>query len=122
MKLDARTLLLNFTALAFSVIPPLIATVSYFPLFIAKGSGSVISGVALILTILSASPLLKFIKRILDSPSARTVWIVTFILFFVLGRIADEMTVIAFVGAVSNIIGSIFFALAKRRRINEKQA
>ena len=122
MKLDARRIFLNLAGLTFSVLPPFIATVSYFPLFAEKGGGSVVSGIALILAILCATPLLKFIKRVFDSPSARTVWIITFILFFTLGKIADEMTVIAFVGAVSNMIGSVFFTLAKRRRVNEKQA
>lgn len=121
-RLNVRGAVLNLVGLIFSVVPPLVATLSYFPLFVEKGTGSVASGIALVLLIVSAVPLFKFVRRALDSPSARTVWLVAFVLFFTLGRIADEITVISFVGALSNLIAGIFFALAKRRITDEKRS
>ena len=41
-------------------------------------------------------------------------WLIAFILFLSLSRIADEMTVISFVGLISNLIGSLIFKLARR--------
>lgn len=122
MKPNTAYLAFNIIGISLSVIPPLLATVSYFPVFLEKGSGATVSGVALLLILLSALPIFKLLRRLLDSPSARTVWIITFIAFFTLGKIADEMTVISFVGAISNLIGSVFFALARRRKDDEGKA
>ena len=121
-RLNIRGALLNLVGLVLSVVPPLVATLSYFPLFVEKGADSVLSGIALILLIISAVPLFKFLRRALDSPSARTVWLIAFALFFTLGKIADEITVISFVGALSNLIAGVFFALAKRRGADEKRS
>ena len=43
-------------------------------------------------------------------------WLVSFLIFFCLSRIADEMTVISFVGFVGNLIGALFFHLGRRER------
>ena len=47
------------------------------------------------------------------------VWLVLFVLFFMLSKIANEMTVISFVGFVSNVTGAILFYIAKRIREKE---
>lgn len=60
-------------------------------------------------------PLYKMIIRWLHSFSSYIMWLFLFLLFLGLSRIADQMTVISFVGFVSNLIGSFFFAAAKRR-------
>ncbi len=46
-------------------------------------------------------------------------WFLCFALFFSLSKIADEMTVISFVGFVSNLIGAGVFKLAGRSGENE---
>ena len=85
-------------------------------------TGAVLSGFALILLLLSFVPLFKLVKKMLESPAAHTMWLICFILFFCLSKIADEMTVISFVGFVSNLIGAAIFKLADRRiGENEKQ-
>jgi hypothetical protein len=58
-------------------------------------------------------PIFRAIKRALASPSAPLLWLVIFLLFLSLSRIADDITVIAFVGFVSNLCGALFFRLAK---------
>ena len=40
-----------------------------------------------------------------------------FVLFFVLSKIADEMTVIAFVGFVSNLLGALLFKLSGLKKV-----
>ena len=55
------------------------------------------------------------IIRWLQSFSSYVMWLLLFLLFLGLSRIADQMTVISFVGFISNLIGSFFFAAAKRR-------
>ncbi len=73
---------------------------------------TVISGFSLLLLVLAAAPLFNVIKRMLRTPSAPVLWFIIFIAFLMLSRIADEMTVISFVGLVSNLLGAVFFRLA----------
>jgi hypothetical protein len=65
-------------------------------------------------------PLYKHIKQTLKSPSAPLMWFFSFAVFMLLSRIADEMTVISFVGFVTNLIGSLFFKAAKKYEEDKK--
>ena len=109
-----RRIALRAAGLAVSVIPPLIAVASYFPLWSERGAGAVLSGFAVLLALMCAVPVFKLLKRILSSPSAWLMWLITFILFALLAAIADEMVVISFVGTVSGIAGALLFRMAKR--------
>lgn len=108
-----RKLLLNALALAVSILPPLIAVISYFPIWTSRGSGAVLSGFAALLAVLTAMPLFKLLSRLLSSPSAWMMWFITFLIFFALSRIVDEMVVISLVGTLSNIVGAVLFRAAR---------
>lgn len=101
-------------AVAVSVIPVAVATLGYFSLWRERGNGALLSGTALLLLILASAPLFKLIKRALASPSVPLLWLVFFLLFFTLERIADEITVISFVGFISNSIGALIFKIARK--------
>ena len=105
---------LNLAAVAISVLPAAICTGCYFPLWIDRGPATIISGTSLILILISAIPLFKLLRKHFSSASAYMVWLVLFVLFFMLSKIADEMTVISFVGFISNVIGAVLFNVAKR--------
>ncbi len=75
------------------------------------GGEAVISGATVLLLAIAFVPVFNLIKKALKSPSAYTLWLISFILFFLLSRIANEMTVISFVGLVGNIVGAIFLKL-----------
>ena len=117
-----RKILLTLLGVAVSTLPVTVCTVSYIPIWQYRGSGAVLSGFALVLLLLCFVPLFKLVKRLLSSPAAHTMWFVCFVLFFSLSKIADEMTVISFVGFVSNLIGAAIFKFAGRSSgENEKQ-
>ena len=119
MKNNRKTaFILRFIALFFCTGPVVSSILLYFPLWKEKGAGAIISGFSLILILLALLPFGKMLKRLLRSPSVYLLWLITFVIFFLLSRIADQMTVISFVGFVGNFIGSILFKLA--RRISEK--
>lgn len=109
-----KRLLYNAIGLAISIIPVSIAILSYFPIWAKRDDSSLLSGLSLILIAVALVPLYKHIRRALRSPSAPLMWFFTFAVFFLLSRIADEMTVISFVGFVTNVIGSLFFKAARR--------
>lgn len=100
------------------ICAPLIATLSFFPIWINKGDGSSISGIALILILIAFAPMLKSIKSLLRTPSSYTVWLVIFVIFLLISKIAREVTVIAFTGFLGNLLGALCFKLSgiKRKR------
>ena len=121
MKRDKKRLLLSAIGLLVSTVPTLVCVLTYFPVWRERGSDYVISGLALLFSLLAILPLIRIIKQKLKSPSAYLVWLIIFLLFFSLSRIAEEVTVISFVGFVTNLIGSVFFKLAAREKSdNEK--
>ena len=121
MKQRLKTAILNLAGLTLSVVPPVVATVSYFPLWREEGGASVISGFCLLLLLISALPLARYAARRLSSPSVWMLWTALFLLFYLLGRIAEQMTVIALVGAISNILAAVLFRLARSRRMQDEE-
>ena len=72
------------------------------------------------LLLISALPIYRFIKAHIESFAVWGVWLVFFILFFLLERIAHEVTVISFSGFVGNLVGAILFKLSSGGLVNEK--
>lgn len=109
-----KRLLFRALGLLISVIPVCVSIFSYFPLWISRRDSSLISGISLLLLCVALVPLYKYIKKALKSPSAPMMWFLSFVIFLLLSRIADEVTVISFVGFVTNLIGSVFFKIANK--------
>ena len=107
-------LLLSALGLMCSVIPPLLAVITYFPIWTDKGGSAVLSGTAILLLLICFLPLYKLLGNYLRSPSAPVVWLVVFLAFFALAEIADEMKVIAFWGFIGNLIGTFLFRIARK--------
>ena len=122
MKVTLKRLLLRLLALAICTLPPIIATLSFFPVWKNRGGGAVLSGFAVLLLLICAYPLIKSLKRALSSPSVFTVWLLLFLIFALVRSIADEMTVVSFVGLTSNIIGACLFKLSYRGVNDEKHS
>ena len=118
-NINPKKAVFSALGLVFSVVPVLSLILLYFPIWTARGDGAVLSGFTLLLILLAFAPLFRALKSILKSPSAHTMWFIIFIIFFMLSKIADEMTVISFVGFISNMIGSLFFRAA--RRVDRRQ-
>lgn len=104
--------LLFASGIAASTLPVAACTLSYFPLWKERGDGALLSGFAVLLLLLSFMPLYKSLRRLLHSPAVYTMWFIAFLLFFTVSKIANEMTVICFVGFISNLIGALFFKLS----------
>ena len=105
-------IILRALAIIISVVPPAIATLSYFPLWKDEGALPLLSGICLALMLASAAPVLKLLREHLATPSVPLIWLTVFIAFAALGRIANEVAAIALVGTVSNAVGAILFRAA----------
>ena len=114
-KSDKRVfakLALQFLGIFLCTVPPIICTLSYFPLWVDADRS--LCGAVLILLLIAALPLYKLLKEKLKSPASYTVWLLLFILFFTLSKIAAEMTVISFAGFVGNVLGALCMAGARK--------
>ena len=103
-------------ALALSTLPAIFTTLAYFPLWRERGTGAFLSGFTLVMLLVAIAPILKLVRRMLASPSILFVWLFLFLTFFLLKSIADEMTVITFVGLISNTAAALLFKFAERYR------
>lgn len=112
----AKYLFFKTVGILFCTLLPLLAILSFFPVWCAKGGEYVVSGFTLLLVALAFTPLYRGFKRVLSSSASYTLWFVLFIGFLILSKIADEMTVISFVGFIGNSLGAVFFKLADRFR------
>ena len=110
----AKRLLFNTLGVCMCVIPVTVTIFSYFPLWIAREDASILSGIALILIGIALVPLFTYLRQVMKSASSPVMWFIIFVTFFLLSKIADEMTVISFVGFVTNLIGTLLFNLAKK--------
>lgn len=109
----ARRRVLYLLGMLCCVVPPLCATLAYFPLWAERGSDHMISGLSLVLLLICLCPMHKSIGSMLRSAASYTLWLVLFVLFFLLSRIADELTVISFFGFIGNLIGALLFRLSR---------
>jgi hypothetical protein len=109
---------LHILGISLCTLPPAVCTLLYFPIW-KYNSEKALAGGVVILLIISAYPLFKLMKKRLASPASYTVWLIIFLAFATLSRIADEMTFISFWGLLGNLLGSVCFMFTKGRR-NEK--
>ena len=98
-----------------SVGTPLAATLSFFPLWRERGGTAVLAGGSVLLIALCALPAWRGIKALLRSPSVWGVWLVLFLGFTLIESIVCEMRMICFFGLIGNLLGALFFRLARKR-------
>ncbi len=106
--------------LVICTVPVFTSIITYFPVWKEKGAAATLSGFTLLLLLMALVPLLSTVKNLLRSPAAYTMWFICFIVFLLLSKIANEMTVISFVGFISNLIGAFFIRVAKKMDVEEK--
>lgn len=101
-------------AILLDVGAPLATTCMYFPVWVTRSAEATISGIVVVLGLLSVIPLYRVIKERLRSPSAWLLWLLIFLIFSALAEIVAEVRVISFVGFVSNAVGAVLYKVGKR--------
>lgn len=112
---------LKISALTIDILAPLVATLTQFPIWIDKSAEATVSGVAMLLVFFSCIPALKYIKAFIKSPSVPIVWLVIFVMFTMLSNIIDQMIVVAFIGVISNTIGTVLYKLGEKYTLRKEQ-
>ncbi len=112
--LNIRALFLRALGLMLCCLPAVTCILLYFPLWKSRGAGAVLSGFTVLLLALAMLPFYRSVKRFFESSASYTLWLIAFVLFLCLSKIADEMTVISFAGLIGNLLGAACFKLAER--------
>lgn len=100
-------------AIALDVGAPLIATLTQFPVWVNKSSEATVSGLFLMLALVSVIPFFRQIKEYIKSPAVWVLWTVVFGMMIVLRSILDEIIIVCFVGMVANILGAVIYNVGK---------
>lgn len=111
MKNSTKGRLIKGVAMGIDVLCPLTATLTQFPVWVEKSAEATVSGIFILLAVLSAVPLLKQIKAFIKSPSAWGIWCVLFVVFVALRSIISEMVIVCFWGMLSNVVGACIYKL-----------
>lgn len=95
------------------IVPPALATLEFFPLWLTDGEKS-ISALSLLLLCISAVPLFRAYRRHVKTPSAILLWLALFLLMTAFRSIVNEIRCVALVGLVSSLPGTLCIFFAKR--------
>lgn len=114
MSERTKYLILYVLGLAICIVPPAVAVLLNFPIWIQKSSAATLSGLSLILLVLSCIPFYKAILAYIKSASSPVMWLILFVFCFLFGSIVHEMTIISFVGVISNTVGAVIFKISKK--------
>ena len=94
---------------------PFAVILTYFPLFVERGSAETASASAIVLLLLAVIPLFKYINQLFKkTPASWVIWVVLLGLFLIVQPIINQFVVVCFWGAISNILGGILFKVAKK--------
>lgn len=113
MKKSTKGAIIKTIALGIDVGVPLAATLSQFPFWIEKSAEATMSGLCLVLLVISAIPFIKQLKAYFKSPSAWVLWGVIFCLLLLLRSIIDQILIVSFAGFVANAIGAVIYNAGK---------
>lgn len=98
--------ILHISALVVDIIPPLVATLTQFPVWVEHSSEATISGIVLLLVFVCCLPFVKQIVAYLKSPSIPVVWAIIYIALVMLQSIINQMVIVSFIGLIANVIGA----------------
>ena len=108
------TVALRISGLLFSVVPPLFATLEFFPLWLRNGK-TALSAVSLLLLLLSAIPLFRILKKHLRTPAPFVLWFLLWVLLKTFLPIAEAIEKIALISFPTSFIGALCFLSARKR-------
>lgn len=118
----AKGKFLKTAALTIDVGAPLIATLTQFPVWVERSAGSTVSGIFVVFALISAIPIFKQTKQLIQSPSVPIIWTIGLFALITLRNIVDEMIVICLVGAISNSIGTVLFKTGEKNLSTEAES
>lgn len=115
MSKGVKKILLDLTGLLFCLVPPIIVTFGYFPLWKhSVGLWASLGGGVAVAFIIVAVVLSKYIKAKLNTPSPVIIFLLCYGFFALMQKVSEGLTVISFWGFVGSAVGAVFFWWSKR--------
>ncbi len=106
--------LLRLLGMGLCVLPPAVATLEFFPLWLTREECR-LSALSVFLLLLAAVPLLRLLRTRLRSPSAWMVWLVLWALLAAFEPIIASLRTIALISFPTSLLGALCFRLAKKK-------
>lgn len=116
MKRTTKGHILYYIGLAVSIIAPLIAAATQFPVWTQTVPGTQIGGMFIFVAILCVIPLFNHLKIALKSPSSCLLWTIIFVCTWALSNIIDELVIVSLVGAIANYVGALLCGIGNYLR------
>ena len=91
---------------------PLFAVFEHFPGWL-RDDGYTVSGVALILLILSLFPICRLLSRLLRSPAVWELWLCIWLFCLAMGGIIRDVEAVSFMGFIGGLAAALCFRLAR---------
>ena len=114
MKRTHKILWLKGIGYGLCIIPPVLATLEHFPLWLGQSQRTAFSFISLCLLLFCLLPLRRGIRKWLRSPSAWQVWMILWIVLAFTRHIAEGVLAIAAVACPCSLLGAILFSRAKK--------
>lgn len=111
MQTRTKALLCNISAMILCIVPPVIATLEHFPIWLASGGEVMFSGLGIVLLVLCALPFKRQTTQYLRSPAAWVMWLCIFVFATLFSNIIKDIAAISLVAFVSNLAGAILFKM-----------
>ena len=119
MKPTLKAFILRVIGLAVCILPPVITTLEYFPLWFSE-TETAISALSAMMIALCCLPFFKQIKQYFrNTPAAWVIWLVIYVLVAVFSKLADGIETVAFIGLISNLLGGCIFRIEKHLKHKE---
>lgn len=119
MKTSHKIHVLHVLGLSVCVVPPVITTLEYFPLWF-KQTETAVSAFSAILILLCCLPFIKQIKAYFKgTPASWVIWLVLYIIVTVFSKLAEGVETVAFIGLLSNLLGGAIFRIEKHLKRKE---
>ena len=109
---------LRFLGVLLCVLPPAVAPLEFFPLWLGNGR-SALSAISVLLLLFAAIPLVRLIKHRLRSPSAWMLWLGLWLFLILFRPIAASVETIALISFPTSFAGAVCFRMAERKPRNE---
>lgn len=115
MSDSAKKVLFDIVGLLCCLVPPVIVTFQYFPMWKGEvGLAASLGGGCAVVFIIVLVVLSKYINTKLKTPSPVVIFLACYGFFYLMQKVAYGLTVITFWGFIGSAAGSVFFWLSKR--------
>ena len=117
---NPKILVYNILGYILCIVPPAVATIYHFPLWMQNKNSS-ISLLSILVLFICAIPLWRMIKECFKTPSAWKIWLLMLLVLTAVEHIIVGLRVVACVAFPTSALGGVFFLLAKREKGKQEE-